>query len=264
MHETHRPRKRFGQNFLTDENVISRIVDAIHPSPTDNLVEIGAGHGALTDRVFDKSHRLQVIEIDRDLTALLRQKYHDKPLTVHEGDALKFDFSTLYTAGSPLLRVFGNLPYNISTPILFHLLRYADCIQDMTFMLQKEVIDRMAAAHSQHDYGRLTVMIQYACEVTRLFDIPPSAFFPPPKVMSSIVILKPYSANRPHPVANDYAHFANLVNVAFQHRRKTLKNALGKLISNEAFLHAEIDPSQRPETVTVAQYVNLSNLTTLN
>lgn len=260
MHETHRARKRFGQHFLTDHNVIARIVQAIRPLPTDNLVEIGAGHGAITDRVFEQSQRLHVIEIDRDLTALLREKYADKALIVHEGDALKFDFSTLHVPSAPLLRVFGNLPYNISTPILFHLLRYADCIQDMVFMLQKEVIDRLAATPSHHDYGRLTVMIQYACQVTRLFDIPPSAFSPPPKVMSSIVILKPHGSHRSLPIANDYDHFANLVNVAFQHRRKTIKNALGKMVSPDAFLQAGIDPIQRPETITVEQYVILSNL----
>jgi len=259
MHDSHRPRKRFGQNFLVDDNVITQIVDAIDPKPKENLVEIGAGLGAITDRVFERTSHLQVIEIDRDLSARLQQKYQGKDFVVHEADALKFDFSTLFT-NSPSLRVFGNLPYNISTPLLFHLLEYSAGIKDMIFMLQKEVVTRMAASPCHHEYGRLSVMIQYACQVTRLFDISPQSFAPPPKVMSSMVILRPYHADRPHPLAKNYAHFANLVNVAFQHRRKTLKNALGKLFPHAVFEQAEVDPLQRPETVTVSQYIKLSNL----
>lgn len=254
----HRARKRFGQNFLVNEQVIERIVDVLNPTSSDHLVEIGAGLGALTDRVLAHVKKLHVIEIDRDLVALLRQRYDENRLIIHEGDVLKFDFSTLIAKATPL-RIFGNLPYNISTPILFHLLQYANQIQDLTFMLQKEVVDRLAAMHSQSDYGRLTIMIQYACRVIRLFDISPSAFSPPPKVISSMVKLIPYGENRPHPLAKDYGHFAQTVNTAFQHRRKTLTNALGKTFPLAAFEAAGLQPQQRPETVTVAQFVMLSN-----
>lgn len=255
----HRARKRFGQHFLVDEQVIERIVDVLHPMPNDYLVEIGGGLGALTDRVLARIQQLHVIEIDRDLVALLRQKYDESQLIVHEGDVLKFDFSTLTALAPTPLRVFGNLPYNISTPILFHLLQYAAHIQDLTFMLQKEVVDRLVAYHSEADYGRLTVMIQYACRVMRLFDISPNAFSPPPKVMSSMVRLIPYGDNRPHPMAKNYQRFAEIVNMAFQHRRKTLRNALGKEFPSAAFEAVGLDPTQRPETVSVAQFVELSN-----
>lgn len=258
---THTPRKRFGQHFLIDEQVISRIIEAISPLPGEHLVEIGAGHGALTTRVLNAVSPLHVIEIDRDLSRQLQEEYADKGLVVHEGDALKFDFNTLPHSNVPSWRVFGNLPYNISTPLLFHLLDYAECIQEMIFMLQKEVVDRMCASPSQSDYGRLSVMIQYACRVTSLFDIPPSAFFPPPKVMSSMVKLIPYHDKMPHPRATDYSHFANLVNVAFQHRRKTIKNALQDLVDVSALEGCGILSQQRPETLSVSQYVNLSNLT---
>lgn len=260
MHESHTPRKRFGQNFLVDQNIISNIVNAIDPKDTDNLVEIGPGHGALTHLVFKKVPHLKVIEIDRDLSAQLQTTYQDRDLVVHQGDALKFDFSSLRDPNSPLLRVFGNLPYNISTPLLFHLLGYSSHIKDMTFMLQKEVVDRMCAPENHDDYGRLSVMIQYACRVNRLFDISPQAFNPAPKVMSSLVKLTPYQDDRPFDVVKNYSHFANLVNVAFQQRRKTIKNALGKLVPPSVIEQANIAIAARPETISVEQYIKLSNL----
>jgi 16S rRNA (adenine1518-N6/adenine1519-N6)-dimethyltransferase len=256
--DKHIPRKRFGQHFLVDNNVIEHIVNAIHPEPHQLLVEIGAGQGALTERVLEKVKPIHVIEIDRDLVAFLQNQYSEEQLIIHAGDVLKFDFSDLITSPSDKLRIFGNLPYNISTPILFHLLQYSENIDDLIFMLQKEVVDRMAALPSTEDYGRLSVMIQYACQVVPLFDIPPSAFSPPPKVMSSMVKLIPYS-QFPHPVAKDYKLFADIVNHAFQHRRKTLKNAIERICPIETILACGLDPKQRPETVSVEQYVTIAN-----
>lgn len=260
MNQPHIARKRFGQHFLKDNHVIEKIVHALQIQPHDNLVEIGAGTGALTSRVIHQIPHLHIVEIDRDLVAQLRTDYTEKQITVYEGDALDFNFASLCTTPTPTLRVFGNLPYNISTPILFHLLSFSHCIQDMLFMLQKEVIERMCATPSHHAYGRLSVMIQYACATEMLFDIGPGAFSPPPKVMSSVIRLKPYAGNSPHPVAHDFKTFANIVNVAFQHRRKTLKNSLQTLVSPALFEIANIDPIRRPETLSIAEYVHLSNI----
>jgi 16S rRNA (adenine1518-N6/adenine1519-N6)-dimethyltransferase len=264
MTNTHQPRKRFGQHFLIDKNIIDKIVRALDPKPSENLVEIGAGTGALTARVLEKTNHLQVVEIDNDLVVLLKKTYAESILTVYHHDALEFDFNTLAKDDAPL-RVFGNLPYNISTPLLFHLLMFASDIKDMVFMLQKEVIVRMCAQPGNADYGRLSIMIQYACEPSMLFDIPPTAFNPPPKVMSSLIHLKPYGNERPHPLAKHYPTFANIVNVAFQHRRKTLKNALQTCVSVDIFDVVGIDPIRRPETLSISEYVALSNaLTDLN
>jgi 16S rRNA (adenine1518-N6/adenine1519-N6)-dimethyltransferase len=261
MTDTHQPRKRFGQHFLIDKNIIDKIVRAVNPSPLDNLVEIGAGTGALTARVLEKIHHLHVVEIDNDLVVYLRNTYSDSVLSVHHQDALHFDFKTLVKTDNPL-RVFGNLPYNISTPILFHLLQFTTDIKDMVFMLQKEVIVRMCAKPGSSDYGRLSIMIQYACETSMLFDIPPTAFNPPPKVMSSLIFLKPYGEQRPHPLAQHYPTFANIVNVAFQHRRKTLKNALQTCVNADIFDLVGIDPIRRPETLSISEYVAISNALT--
>ena len=258
MTDPHQPRKRFGQHFLIDNNIIDKIVRALNPTPSDNLVEIGAGTGALTAKVLAKINHLNVVEIDNDLVMLLQNTYPESTLTIHHHDALDFDFNTLAKPDA-LLRVFGNLPYNISTPLLFHLLQYAPVINDMVFMLQKEVIVRMCAKPGNADYGRLSIMIQYACETSMLFDIPPSAFNPPPKVMSSLIHLKPYGENHPHPMATHYPTFANIVNVAFQHRRKTLKNALQTCVSADIFEQVGIDPIRRPETLSISEYVALSN-----
>jgi len=258
MNDSHQPRKRFGQNFLIDAQIIDKIVRALNIQPSDNLVEIGAGTGALTSRVQQLISHFHVIEIDNDLVERLKSTYSDTEVSIHHQDALDFDFNTLATPDKRL-RIFGNLPYNISTPLLFHILLFASAIEDMTFMLQKEVVMRMCADVGTADYGRLSIMIQYACKTNRLFDIPPTAFNPPPKVMSSLIYLKPYGENRPHPQANHYATFANVVNVAFQHRRKTLKNALQTIVAPEIFKLVEIDPTRRPETLSISEYVMLSN-----
>ncbi|MFI4937821.1 MAG: 16S rRNA (adenine(1518)-N(6)/adenine(1519)-N(6))-dimethyltransferase RsmA [Candidatus Berkiellales bacterium] len=253
------PRKRFGQHFLKDRQIIDKIIKALNPQPDDNLVEIGAGTGALTAQVLRFIKHLNVVEIDRDLCQKLRSTYSPADLTVYEQDALQFDFSGLCTDKSQTLRVFGNLPYNISTPLLFHLLSYTHLINDMLFMLQKEVAQRICAVPKHHEYGRLTIMVQYACQPQMLFDIKPNAFSPPPKVMSSVIRLKPFSENFPHPIANDFKLFSQVVAVAFQHRRKTLKNALETLVPVTLFEKVNIDPIRRPETMSVAEFVALSN-----
>lgn len=249
-------RKRFGQHFLKDVQIINRIVKLINLNSNYKIVEIGAGRGALTAAVLKEIAHLEIVEIDRDLCHYLRQHYPTQ-VTVHETDALKFDFASL--AKEQKLIIFGNLPYNISTPLLFHLLNFANQIEEMVFMLQKEVVERMCASANHADYGRLSVMLQYTCHAQKLFDITPAAFSPPPKVMSSIIKLKPYTQTRPHPFANDFGIFANLVNNAFQHRRKTLRNALKGLVSLEQFNQAAIDPQRRPETLTICEFVALSN-----
>lgn len=255
---SHIPRKRFGQNFLTDQNIIAKIVDALNPLPEDNIVEIGAGLGALTQLVLKKVNHLQVIEIDRDLCAKLCQTYDPNKMTVHQQDVLDFDFNTLNTQKNHL-RVFGNLPYNISTPLLFHLILYAPIITDMLFMLQKEVVMRICAQPGTHEYGRLSVMLQYHCKVHRLFDISPNAFSPPPKVMSSVIRLKPYGEQRPFAQAVNHGFFSKLVATAFQYRRKTLRNAVKTLVHPNLFESAGIDPMRRPETLSISEFVELSN-----
>lgn len=262
MTETHIPRKRFGQNFLKDNHVIDKIINALHPRSQDLLVEIGPGLGALTQVVLNQIDHLFVVEIDKDLSAKLQASYPPSRLSVIEEDALKYNFALLsQQSQDPMkkLRIFGNLPYNISTPLLFHLLSFSPLIQDMLFMLQKEVVMRMAAKSNQDDYGRLSIMIQYFCEVHPLFDVGPQSFFPPPKVMSSIVRLKPYGENRPFKLARNEKLFSHIVAVAFQHRRKTLKNALGDLVPQEIFTNINIDPKRRPETLIVEEYIALSD-----
>jgi 16S rRNA (adenine1518-N6/adenine1519-N6)-dimethyltransferase len=255
----HLARKRFGQNFLTDENVITNIVNAFGPAPGQNVVEIGPGLGALTRELLGRLGRLQVVELDRDLAAALPVRLmNDGELVVHQGDALKFDFRTLAN-GPHSLRIIGNLPYNISTPILFHLLGQADAIADMTFMLQKEVVERMAAAPGSGDYGRLSVMLQVKCEVEWLLDVPPEAFSPPPKVDSAVVRLRPHTTPRYN--CKDEKRLQSLLTTAFNMRRKTLRNALKGMGSPEQFDAAGIDLTLRPEEVDVATWVQLSNLT---
>lgn len=254
----HRARKRFGQNFLHDPGVIQRIVAAIDPRPGQRLVEIGPGQGALTLPLLERAGSLDVIELDRDLIAPLQTLAAGRgELRVHNADALKFDFRSLARDGAPL-RVVGNLPYNISTPLLFHLIAQADVIQDMHFMLQKEVVDRMAAAPGSGDYGRLSVMVQFYCEVTRLFTVGPGAFRPAPKVDSAVVRLIP----RRSPVVDvhDPAVFAAVVNQAFSQRRKTLRNALKRMLSDEEIRAAGIDPGARPEELDLARFAALANL----
>ncbi|MET0002003.1 MAG: 16S rRNA (adenine(1518)-N(6)/adenine(1519)-N(6))-dimethyltransferase RsmA [Candidatus Thiodiazotropha sp.] len=254
---THRARKRFGQNFLHDPVIIQRIVQAIDPQPGDNLVEIGPGQGAITTELLPLIGRMQAIELDRDLVGPLAERCASLgELQIHNTDALKFDFTQLAEAERPL-RVVGNLPYNISTPLLFHLLDQADQIRDMHFMLQKEVVDRMAAKPGSKTYGRLTVMLQVRAEVTSLFSIGPGAFNPPPKVESAFVRLLPL---KPPPYQiDDWDRFSRLVSQAFSQRRKTLRNSLGKLLTADAITAAGIDPGNRAEQLSVAEFANLAN-----
>ena len=253
MSERHRARRRFGQNFLVDGNVIHRIVAAIASKPGDNLVEIGPGLGALTRPLLEASGRLHVVEIDRDLIARLKQEFAGQSLEIHEGDALKFDFAGL--GGD--LRVVGNLPYNISTPILFHLSDYADRIVDMTFMLQKEVVDRMVADPGTEDYGRLSVMLQYRFVIDRLFEVPPGAFRPVPKVTSAIVRLVPRPAQELG--ARDAALFGRVAAAAFGQRRKTLRNTLRDFIDQAGLAELGIDAGLRGERLSVGDFVRIAN-----
>ena len=253
----HKARKRFGQNFLHDERVINRIVRAIHPLPKDNMVEIGPGQGALTEPLLDACDgNLKVVELDRDLIPILRVKFFSaKNLQIHEADALKFDFGSL--VDDEPLRVVGNLPYNISTPLMFHLISFGAKIKDMHFMLQKEVVARICAVPANSDYGRLTVMMQYYCDTEYLFTVGPEAFRPAPKVESAIVRLvpKPLSSLS----ALDALDFTNLVRQAFSQRRKTLKNNLKGWLTEADIIAVGIEPSVRPERVPVADFVALSN-----
>lgn len=252
----HRPRKRFGQHFLHDRSVIGRIVEALALHGSDHVVEIGPGKGALTRELAARLSRFDTVELDRDLIAPLQAAFPSNKLTVHNADALRFDFCQLAKSGHKL-RLVGNLPYNISTPLLFHLLDQAACIEDMLFMLQKEVVQRLAAAPGGRDYGRLSVMIQYRCQVEKLFDIAPGAFTPPPKVDSSIVRLVPHAT--PPVTVNDSEQFAQVVRAAFASRRKTLRNNLKGLLRPEDMTALGIDPTRRAETLTLAEFAALSN-----
>jgi 16S rRNA (adenine1518-N6/adenine1519-N6)-dimethyltransferase len=254
----HKPRKRFGQHFLHDQAVIQNIIAAIAPQPSQQLVEIGPGLGALTFSILPSVDALSVVEIDRDLIATLQAHPDAKKLIIFQQDALKFDFAQLAISGP--LRVFGNLPYNISTPLIFHLLEYAAVISDMYFMLQKEVVDRMVAQVATADYGRLSVMVQYHCKAESLFDVPPESFTPPPKVNSSVVRLVPYAV-LPH-VAKNYEQFAGLVKQAFSQRRKTLRNSLKSWVDESGWEQVGIDSGMRPEELSVGQFVELATLLT--
>jgi 16S rRNA (adenine1518-N6/adenine1519-N6)-dimethyltransferase len=248
-----RPRKRFGQHFLTDRHYLGRIAEAIRVRPGERLVEIGPGTGLLTERLLHDACRLDVVEIDRDLAASLRERFPAGQVAVHEADALEFDFAVL---GAPL-RVVGNLPYNVSTPLLFRMAGIAEALAACIFMLQKEVVDRMVAAPATADYGRLSVMLQYRFAMEALFDVPPGAFTPPPKVRSSVVHMVPLGADRPR--AADEILFAALVGAAFSQRRKTLRNALGERVHPAAWQACGIDPGRRGETLSVAEFVGLAD-----
>lgn len=255
--QQHRARKRFGQNFLRDLGIISRIVRSIGPRDGDRLVEIGPGQGALTAPLLEATGKLEVIELDRDLIPGLRVQFFNYPeFVIHEGDALKFDFAALKGDG-PALRVVGNLPYNISTPLIVHLLTMGNAIADMHFMLQKEVVERLAAEPGSTDWGRLSVMAQYYCHVDQLFIVPPEAFVPRPKVDSAIVRLTPHDS-LPH-TADDPALLFELVKLAFGQRRKTLRNNLKGRVSVETLEALGIDPVRRPQTLSVEEYVTIAN-----
>jgi 16S rRNA (adenine1518-N6/adenine1519-N6)-dimethyltransferase len=249
----HIPRKRFGQNFLTDQGIIQAIVRAINPQPGDVMVEIGPGLGALTDPMLKILPHLHVVEIDRDIIARLENNYPKAKLTIHAGDALKFNFSAL----GERIRVIGNLPYNISTPLLFHLGEYVGNIIDMHFMLQKEVVERMVAAPSTPEYGRLSVMLQYRYAMELQFIVPPDAFQPAPKVESAIVRMIPYAV-LPHP-AKDETLFGAIVTAAFGQRRKVLRNTLKAYLDNAGFEALGIDPGLRAENLSVAEFVAIAN-----
>jgi 16S rRNA (adenine1518-N6/adenine1519-N6)-dimethyltransferase len=254
----HVARKRFGQHFLHDKNVIEQIVVAINPQAGEHLVEIGPGQGALTLPLLTRIPRLDVVELDRDLIPILKSRCENKgDVIIHQADALRFDYSQLVQDNQPL-RLVGNLPYNISTPLIFHLLTYANQIIDMHFMLQKEVSYRLAAPPGDDTYGRLSVMVQYHCQVNVLFHIGPAAFNPPPQVDSCIVHIAPYEV-LPNP-ATDYLHFAELVKTAFSQRRKTLRNCLKTMVSDTDWALLPIDPKARPQELSVADFVNMSNL----
>ncbi|WP_415886990.1 16S rRNA (adenine(1518)-N(6)/adenine(1519)-N(6))-dimethyltransferase RsmA [Neptuniibacter sp. QD37_6] len=257
----HKARKRFGQNFLHDHGVIRRIIRSIAPHESDQLVEIGPGLGALTEELLSEAGELDAIELDRDLPPILRTKffnYADK-FRIHEADAMKFDFSQLQK-GEKRLRIVGNLPYNISTQLIFHLLSHAEQVEDMHFMLQKEVVDRMAAGPGENNYGRLGIMAQYYCKVESLFVVPPGAFNPAPKVDSAIIRLTPYR-ELPH-VAKDVSQFETVVRTAFNMRRKTLRNNLKPLLSADALEEIGIDPGLRPEKLPISDFVRISNYLT--
>jgi 16S rRNA (adenine1518-N6/adenine1519-N6)-dimethyltransferase len=253
----HQARKRFGQNFLHDAHVIRKIVQAIGPQPDQHLLEIGPGQGALTIPLVNSGAKLDVVELDRDLAAWLQNHFADcERFTLHLGDVLKFDLKTL-TQKPRSIRVIGNLPYNISTPCLFHLLESESLIDDMTFMLQKEVVQRLAAGPDDDEYGRLSVMVQYFCTVEHLFDVPPGAFKPAPKVTSAIVRLRPHREYKEQ--ATDTALLRDLVRTAFSQRRKTLRNCIKPLIVDLDPEDLPVDLSLRPENLGIADYVRLSN-----
>ena len=247
----HQARKRFGQNFLTDESVIESIVRAVSPASTDNVVEIGPGLSALTAPLLARLAHLTVIEIDRDLAARLRNRFSDKQLTVHEADVLTVDFSQFGDG----LRVVGNLPYNISSPLLFHLVAYADHIHDQHFMLQKEVIDRMVAAPGEADYGRLSVMLQARYRMTHLFNVPPEAFDPPPKVTSAIVRMVPLAADRAQPRSE--RAFSQVVAKAFSQRRKMLRRVLADWSVD--WPAVGIKETARAEELSVSDFIRLAD-----
>lgn len=252
----HRARRRFGQNFLTDPNIIRKIIDAIRPVAGEPMVEIGPGLGAMTDPLIERLGHLDVVEIDRDLIARLRERFDAAQLSIHEGDALKFDFATIGGATGGL-RVVGNLPYNISTPLLFHLAGFAAHLRDMTFMLQKEVVMRMVAEPDTEDYGRLSVMLQYRFRMARLFDVPPGAFRPAPKVTSSIVRMQPLPPEAL--AAHDEDLLGRIVTAAFGQRRKTLRNTLRDYLNEADYAALALDPGLRGERLSVEQFVAIAN-----
>jgi 16S rRNA (adenine1518-N6/adenine1519-N6)-dimethyltransferase len=250
----HIPRKRFGQNFLTDQNILSEIIRVISPAAGDTVVEIGPGQGAMTALLLAHLSFLHVVELDRDLVALLQKKFSTDKLMIHSGDALQFDFGALQPAQGKL-RIVGNLPYNISSPLLFHLAQYAQQVEDQHFMLQKEVVQRMVAPPGGKDYGRLSVMLQWRYQMEMLFIVPPSAFDPPPRVDSAIVRMRPIAS----PLACEQARLEQVVAQAFSQRRKVIRNSLSGLFTEQQLIAAGIDPQARPETVSLEQYVALTH-----
>lgn len=252
----HVARKRFGQNFLTDDHVLHNIIDAIGPRKGDTMVEIGPGLAAMTALLLKQLDHMHVVELDRDLVARLEKSYPPQQLTIHAGDALKFDFGSIPVPEGRKLRVVGNLPYNISSPLLFHLAEYAHLVEDQHFMLQKEVVERMVAEPGGKAYGRLSVMLQWRYDMSMLFVVPPTAFDPPPQVDSAIVRMVPTR----RPLACDGARLEAVVTKAFSQRRKVIRNCVAGMFTEAQLVQAGIDPGARPETVGLEQYVALARL----
>ena len=249
----HVARKRFGQNFLVDHGVIAAIVSAINPKRDDVVVEIGPGLGAITEPLMQRVDHLHVVEIDRDLIARLKKQHTPERMTIHEGDALAFDFASI----GKNLRLVGNLPYNISTPLLFHLADYVDVLYDMHFMLQKEVVERMVAEPGNADFGRMSVMLQYRFYLEWLIDVPPESFDPPPKVQSAVVRLIPKPVSELN--AKSQEKLSQVVLTAFSQRRKMLRNTMKGMLSDAGFAELGIAPTLRPEDVSVEDYVRIAN-----
>ncbi len=249
----HVARKRFGQNFLVDQGIIGAIVSAIDPKPGETVVEIGPGLGAITEPLMQRVDHLHVVEIDRDLIARLKKRHAPERMTIHEGDALAFDFASI---GNDL-RLVGNLPYNISTPLLFHLADYAEIVRDMHFMLQKEVVERMVAEPGDADFGRMSVMLQYRFWLEWLIDVPPESFDPAPKVDSAVVRLIPKPVSELH--AKNPEKLSRVVQQAFAQRRKMLRNTLKGTLDDEGFAALGIDPTRRAEDIPVDGYVRIAN-----
>ncbi|MCB1615584.1 MAG: 16S rRNA (adenine(1518)-N(6)/adenine(1519)-N(6))-dimethyltransferase RsmA [Pseudomonadales bacterium] len=251
----HRARKRFGQNFLNNPHYIEMMLSFINPAADEPIIEIGPGLGALTRPLLDAGAHITAIEIDRDLSAKLAADFQGRHFELITQDALKTNFAEIEPDAGKI-RIIGNLPYNISTPLIFHLLAYEWRIKEMYFLLQREVVNRLAANPDTGAYGKLGIMVQYHCDVTPLFDIPPEAFTPQPKVFSSYVKITP----RPYPIqASDTTHLKNLVNAAFQQRRKTLRNTLKKWISAPELAELGIAPDKRPENLQIDDYIRISN-----
>lgn len=249
------PRKRFGQNFLIDRNVIDKIIRTINPCIDDHIVEIGPGQGAITGGLLSLAGRLDLIEIDRDLVKLLLGKF-GTTVHVHATDVLKFDIESLWQ--NKPFRIVGNLPYNISTPLLFKLMRRTELIEDMHFMLQREVVERLISVPSTPEYGRLGIMAQYHCRIEKCFDVPPGAFRPAPRVQSAIVRLVPHE-DLPFPVADENV-LRSIVTTAFSQRRKTLRNALKSILDEKTMEAAGVDPRLRPENISPEQFAGLANI----
>lgn len=249
----HQPRKRFGQNFLQNQEVIEDIVNVIGPRADDVMVEIGPGLGALTTPLARALKQLHVIELDRDIVKTLREKHASGNVVIHAGDALKFDFASLGTN----LRVVGNLPYNISTPLLFHLAEHIACVRDIHVMLQREVVERMVAEPDTAAYGRLSVALQYRFDMEKVLDVGPDAFYPQPKVDSAVVRMLPRAVREP--AAQDETLFARITTAAFSQRRKTMRNTLRNILETADFEALGIDPGARAETLAVSDFVRIAN-----
>lgn len=252
----HIPRKRFGQNFLTDQLVLYNIIKDIAPETDDAMVEIGPGLGAMTKLLLESLKQLHVVELDRDLVARLQQAFPADRLVVHSADALKFDFASIAVPAGQKLRVVGNLPYNISTPLLFHLADVAPMVRDQHFMLQKEVVERMVAAPGSKAFGRLSVMLQWRYNMDLRFIVPPTAFDPPPRVESAIVRMTPIA----QPLQCDRSALEQVVTKAFSQRRKVIRNCVAGLLAEQDLIDAGINPQDRPEAVSVDRFVALANI----